>query len=188
MTDAALSTPVTLNRADGSSLTFKRCSPADRIAYRRVFRLYRKHWLAESLRVLGIAGDAAVAHLNRLDAAPLKESHLVNLLNEPEGQHEAILLSLRADKPDATIDDVYALNLNDDESLTVAAGVMNVPLVPVKGGADPLPESPPPRGGGTGTGSPTPTPSGTSAESPTPSGSPSTCSTPASATPAESAA
>lgn len=165
MSDALLSTPVVLNRSDGSSREFKKCSPADRIAYRRIFRLYRKQWLVDSLRTLGITGEAALPHLNKLDGTHLRESHVADWLNDWDGQTEAILLSLRHDNPDATIEDVYALDLSDGEALKVAAGVFNVPLVPLKGGSEsdrPLAGS-----GGTPTGAAAPTSSGTTAESPT---------------------
>jgi hypothetical protein len=161
MTDAALSQPVTLNRASGETLTFPRCSPADRIAFRAIFRQYRKVWLRESLQVLGITGAAAVDHFNALDRARLYESDVVRWLNEPEGQREAVLLSLRKDKAAATMDDVDAFALDDDELLTVAAGVFNIPL------AAPKDDTRPPQGG-TAVGDATATPSDASAATPTP--------------------
>lgn len=169
MSDAILSTPIVLNRVDGTSITFKRCSPADRIRLRAIFRTYRKAWFVESLSMLGIRGRDALPDLNALDGRRIRESHVIEWLNDPEGQNEAILLSLRIDNPAAEMDAVHALDLNDDERLTVGAGVMNVPVGPARedaAGGTPLPE--PPASGGTEIGAATPAASPDTAESPTP--------------------
>ena len=193
MTDDALSQPVTLNRADGTALTFRILSPAQRMQYRAVFRTYRKMWLIETLRLLGIEGRDAIPHCNELDGRRVRESHIVAWLNEPEGLNEAILLSLRSANPAATMDDVYALGLDDDERLTVGAGVMMLRVTggPAKGGTaaeggTPFAETP--GTGGTGTTDGTPESSAASPDTPTPSPSPSTSSTPTSPTPSTSAA
>lgn len=191
MIDDLLSRPVTLNRADGTALTFRILSPAQRMQFRAVFRTYRKMWLIESLRLLGFEGREAVAYCNELDGRRVREGHIVEWLNEPEGQNEAILLSLRSANPAATMEDVHALGLSDDERLTAGAGVLLVKVGPAKGGTDAEGEAPfaaAPGTGGTGTTDATPTSSADSADTPTPSPSPSTSSTPTSPTPSTSAA
>jgi hypothetical protein len=176
--DASLSTPFVLNRPDGTSRTFKKCTPEDRITFRGTFRYYRKLWRAETLQVLGITGDKAIEELNKLDRARLMESEVIQWVLEPEGQNAAILLSLQKDNPKATMADVYALDLDDYERQQVAIAVFNL-VVETKGekkqdgGPDrPLPD-------GTEIGAATPASSPGSAESLTPSDSPSTSSTPA---------
>lgn len=184
MSDDKFSKPVVLNRPDGSSLTFRVLSPVQREQYRKAFRTARKAGRAVSLGILGITGKDAIPYMDEIDARKVRESHLIEWLNHDEGQHHAILLSMRADNPKAELDDVYALALDPDERLTVAAGVMLVPLVPVMEGAaggDPLPASGP-ANGGTATGGERPTSSGDSADTPTPSASPVTSSTPTSPT------
>jgi hypothetical protein len=137
-----LSQPVLVNRSDGSELVFKRLAPSDRIKFRNAFALSRKIRLRENLLVVGIAGDAALKHLNEFDARPVEDEAAVEWVNDKEGRFEAVLLSLRKDKPDAKREDVDALNLNDGDMLTVAAGVLNLVLVPKsdrKEGQSPLP-------------------------------------------------
>ena len=164
------SRPVVINRADGTELRLRRCSPADRYRFRAVFRAYRKAGRANSLSLLGVAGRDALPYLDEIDARRLKESEVIEWVNHPEGQREAVLLSLRADNPKATMDDVDALGLDDDGLLRAAAGVFNLDVVaaategdgpagPLAGGA---------AGGPTGTTGGTPTPSGAdSASGPT---------------------
>ena len=161
MSDDALSAPVILNRADGSVLTFKKCTPRERLAFRAILRQYRKAWLRQSLDIEGIAGETRIAYYNALDSRRLYESDAIRFLNEMEGQYEVILLSLQLDKPDAAMEDVYAFNLSDEEALTLAAGVLNIPLVGKGGQQQPSPPS------GTATGPETPPQSPTSPESPT---------------------
>lgn len=171
MGDEVLSQPVTLNRADGSTVTLKRCSPADRLQFRQAFRFYRKMLLNESLSLRGINGKEAVEHLTKFDARRLYESDVDQWVLEPEGQNEALLLSLRKDNPGATAEDVFALGLTDDEKFVAAAGVLNIPLKAAtegEGSKDSPPQSPPPPSGGTDSGEGTPTPSATTPGTPTP--------------------
>jgi hypothetical protein len=176
--DASLSTPFVLNRPNGTSRTFKKCTPEDRITFRGTFRYYRKIWLADSLKALGINGDEAVERMNKLDRTRLLEWDVVQWVLEPEGQNTAILLSLQKDNPKAEMSDVYALDLDDYERQQVAIAVFDL-VVETKGekkqdgGPDrPLPD-------GTEIGAATPASSPGSAESLTPSDSPSMSSTPA---------
>jgi hypothetical protein len=124
-----LSQPIVLNRADGSELRFPHCTPLDRRTFRAIFRNYRKMLLRENLRLVGVNGEAGLRWLNEFDNRHLDEGDVIEWLNDPDGQDQAILLSRQHDDPKAEVDWVYSLNLTAQESLTVAAGVMNIPLV-----------------------------------------------------------
>ena len=171
MSDEALSDPVVLNRADGTRREFKRCAPEDRLLFRAIFKEYRRVGLKSCLDIEGVPLKDRVPFYTALENNRFFESDAVQWLNEMEGQHEAILLSLRRENTAATMQDVHALNLDKDELLFVAAGVLNVPLVSEKNGGQDRPLS------GTATGGATEISSDASAATPNPSPSPLTSST-----------
>lgn len=175
MSDDALSQPVVIERPDGKTLSFKRCSPADRLAFRSIFRMYRRIGFKACLDLEGVPPKDRAPYYAFFEGRRLYESDVIAWLNEPEGQHEAILLSLRTALPEKererlTLADVHALDLDRDELLTVAAGVMNVPLSNGKGEG----QKPNPLAGGIVSGGETPAPLDTSPATPIPSDSPST--------------
>lgn len=170
------SQPVIVNRLDGSTITFPKLTPSDRIAFRTAFRNWRKGDLYENLARAGITGAEMLKQLNDFDARQLGETSAVRWLNMAEGQWVALRMAVSKLLPrDGATDEVYGnridehlngLELDDDEMFIAAAGVMNVPIVR----GDDKPD--PPEGAAvTGSDGGTPTPSGspdTSTSPPTP--------------------
>jgi hypothetical protein len=172
MSNATASEPVTLNRPGGGTLTFPRCSPSDWYRLRYIFRAYRKAGRLQTLGLVGITGKDAVPHLDEIDAKRLPDDDVAEFINHPEGQREAILLSLRVADPNAAMSAVDAMGLDEGEMFKVAVGVFpNLRIVtkapdtspatagqPEGGPGDPLAGSGPPGPGessATGEGTPT---------------------------------
>lgn len=139
MDPATTSQPVILNRPDGSVIEFTRLSPSYRIRFRNAFRFARKVALYETLRLTGASTEETRKALNEFDARRLNERDVERWVDDPEGQREAVLLSLAMKSP-ALLDaeDKYApvdaAGLDDREMHEVAAGVMGLRLVPVDDG------------------------------------------------------
>lgn len=168
MSNATASEPVTLNRRDGGTLTFPRCSPSDWFRLRYIFRAYRKAGRLQTLGLVGITGKDAVPYLDEIDARRLPDDDVAEFINHPEGQREAILLSLRVADPNAAMSAVDAMGLDEGEMFKVAVGVFpNLRIVtkapatagqPEGGPGDPLAGSGPPAAGeSSATGGETPT-------------------------------
>jgi hypothetical protein len=139
---------ITVNTAEGERI-FKKCTPSDRIAFANAFRLYRKMKLIENMKLLGVPDDEYLKRLNEFDAQLIPDEAAIRWIEEPHGQFEAVLLSLRHDNPKAGYAEVSALGLDRFQLFELAAKVMNLKLVPkgkaAAGGGgdsrDPLPDS-----------------------------------------------
>lgn len=131
MNPTQLSEPVRLNREGGDALEFARLSPTQVLKLRDRFRLVRKAQLLESITLSGITGAESVKILNQFDARRIPQSAVIEWVNTMEGQYEAILLSLQQ-KPgiseDQAAEQFAAMNMGEDDMLTVAAGVLNLEL------------------------------------------------------------
>ena len=158
MSLADTSEPVVIVReSDGTIVKLQRCTPDDKISLRWVFRTWRGALMKHLIESWGLSVKDAVPYLHEIVSRPLYDSDVDRWLLEPEGQREAILLSLQSGKSDEErkqigFADVNALGLSDGERLTAAIGVMNLKLSSKKdAGASPFPETgdakPPPSPG-----------------------------------------
>lgn len=132
--NANTSQPFILNRPDGTAVEFPILSPSDRIAFRNAFRLFRKRQKGINLKLTGATDKEVRDELDAFDARRLPERDVEDWIFDPEGQREAVLLSLRRSNPQAGESEVDALDLGEFDGLTVAAAVMRIKLVPVQEG------------------------------------------------------
>lgn len=147
-----------LNRADGGELRLAKLSPSAILRFREAFRHWRKSQLVESLALVGAGQAEALKVLNQFDAKRLPMEAVYEWVNEPEGQATAVILSLRAARPEAGNADLDALALDESEMLHAAAGVLGMSVVTRPAGEKP--DTPVPTtaaSGETATGGETPT-------------------------------
>lgn len=123
------SQPFTLNRADGKTITFPILTPSDRVKYRNEFRLARKTARLINLRLTGASSEEIRKDLNEFDTIRLAERDVEEWVLDPQGQQEALILSMQHDHPNADEKFVDALGLTADETQDAAAAVLGIKLV-----------------------------------------------------------
>src|SRR5688500_10541207 len=111
MGDDSLSQPFVLHRTDGTRREFKKVAPEDRISFRAIFKEYRRYGIVAFLNIEGVPLKDRVPHYAAFERQRVYESDALGWLLEPEGQNEAILLSLRRENANAEMKDVHALKL-----------------------------------------------------------------------------